>query len=403
VTTISVPGITPHGGVLVDRTLRGVAREGASEKAHALPGLLLSPVSISDLELIAVGAFSPLVGFMTEDDYNSVIETMHLSSGAVWTIPITLPTSKAFADAIAEGDEIALYEPAGDGKHLLGTMEVRQKYTYDKEREAREVYRTTDDQHPGVARLYAQEEVLLGGPITLLDRPLEQEFNEIRFDPIQARRLFASRGWRRIVGFQTRNPIHRAHEYIQKAALEIVDGLFLHPLVGDTKQDDIPADVRIQSYQTILRDYYPAERVLLGVFPAAMRYAGPREAIFHALCRKNYGCTHFIVGRDHAGVGKYYGTYDAQLIFDEFDPQEIGVTPLFFEHAFYCKKCQAVVTAKTCPHGQNEWLFLSGTQVREMLARGEAPPPEFTRPEVAQILIDGYRALDAHETLEGEK
>jgi len=389
----SVPGIRPHGGVLVNRVLRGVAREGALEKAHELPRWMLAPVNVSDLELIAIGAVSPLNGFMGQADYESVVETMHLANGLVWTIPITLPVSKSFADEVELGQEIALYQPGEGTGHLLATMEVQEKYAYDKEREAREVYRTTEDKHPGVARVYAQEDVLLGGPITLLNRPLDQAFPKFRYDPIQTRRIFAGNGWRRVVGFQTRNPIHRAHEYIQKAALEIVDGLFLHPLVGETKKDDIPADVRMQSYQAILRDYYPADRVLLGVFPAAMRYAGPREAIFHALCRKNYGCTHFIVGRDHAGVRGYYGTYDAQLIFDEFEPAEIGVIPLFFEHAFYCKKCQSVVTAKTCPHGKEDWLFLSGTQVREMLSRGEAPPPEFTRPEVAKILIDGYKAL----------
>ena len=387
----TVPGIQPHGGTLVNRTLRGVAREGTLEKAKELPRLVLSPVSVSDVELIANGAYSPLVGFVTRTDYESVVDTMRLSSGVVWSIPITLPVGPAFADALHEGDEIALYQPTSAGEHLLATMEVQEKYTYDKAREAREVYRTTEDAHPGVARLYAQGDVLLGGPISVLNQPLEQELPELRYTPAQTRRMFASNGWRRIVGFQTRNPIHRAHEYIQKAALEIVDGLFVHPLVGDTKSDDIPADVRIKSYEAVLRDYYPADRVLLAAFPAAMRYAGPREAIFHALCRKNYGCTHFIVGRDHAGVGSYYGTYDAQRIFDDFQLAEIGIIPLFFEHAFYCRKCGTVVTAKTCPHSKEDWLYLSGTQVREMLSRGEAPPPEFTRPEVAAVLIEGYK------------
>jgi sulfate adenylyltransferase len=387
---IPVFSIPPHGGTLVNRQLRGVIREAALERAGELPGIRLHPASVSDLELIAIGAFSPLTGFMGQADYESVVETMHLANGLVWGLPITLSVEKAAADDLGHGDEIALFED----DRLLGLMTVEEKFGYDKLREAREVFRTTEEAHPGVARLYAQGDVLLGGPITLLNRPKDQSFTEFRHDPVQSRRMFAQRGWRRIVGFQTRNPIHRAHEYIQKAALEIVDGLFLHPLVGETRQGDVPADVRIRSYQTILRDYYPPERVILGVFPAAMRYAGPREAIFHAICRKNYGCTHFIVGRDHAGVGNYYGTYDAQLIFDEFQPQEIGITPLFFEHAFYCKQCGTVVTAKTCPHGNEEHVYLSGTQVRAMLSRGEAPPPEFTRPEVAKVLIDGYRMLE---------
>ena len=388
--------IPPHGGALVDRVLRGTIREAALERAAALARIPLNPMAISDLELIAVGAFSPLTGFMTRSDYEGVVGSMRLANGLVWSVPVTLPVPRQLADTLAEGQEVALVEPGG---HILGVLELAEKYEYDKEREAREVYRTTEEAHPGVARLYGQGDILLGGDVWLLNRPSDAEFPELHHDPAQTRRMFASRGWRRVVGFQTRNPIHRAHEYIQKTALEIVDGLFLHPLVGETKKDDIPADVRIESYQTILRDYYPPDRVVLGVYPAAMRYAGPREAIFHAIARKNYGCTHFIVGRDHAGVGNYYGTYDAQFIFDEFAPDEIGVTPMFFEYTFYCKKCGAVVSAKTCPHDASEHVFLSGTQVREMLSRGEAPPPEFTRPEVARVLIEGYRRQAAQEVV----
>jgi ATP sulfurylase len=384
--------ILPHGGVLVDRVLRGEVREAVRERAERMLKIPLDRMGLSDLELLAVGAFSPLTGFMLKADYDRCVEEMRLTNGLVWTIPVTLAVERDLADQIKEGQEVALCE----GDRILAVMEVAEKYPYDrkvKEREAREVYRTTDEAHPGVARLYRRGEVLLGGDIWLVDWPtaVKTEFPELRHTPAQTRRMFARRGWRSVVGFQTRNPIHRAHEYIQKTALEIVDGLFLHPLVGETKKDDIPAEVRIASYQAILRDYYPAERVILGVFPAAMRYAGPREAVFHAICRKNYGCTHFIVGRDHAGVGNYYGTYDAQNIFDEFPPEDIGIIPLKFEHAFYCRRCGGVVSAKTCPHGPEDRVYLSGTQVRQMLERGEMLPEEFTRPEVARILLEGFQ------------
>ncbi len=384
--------VRPHGGVLVDRVLRGEVREAVRERAERMVKIPLGQMGLSDLELLSTGVLSPLTGFMLKEDYDRCVETMRLANGLVWTIPVTLAVTQEQADGIREGQEVTLCED----DRVLAVLEVAEKHPYDlaiKEREAREVYRTTDEAHPGVARLYRRGEMLLGGDVWLVDwpSPAKSEFPELRHTPIQTRRMFARRGWRSVVGFQTRNPIHRAHEYIQKTALEIVDGLFLHPLVGETKDDDIPADVRIASYQTILRDYYPADRVVLGVFPAAMRYAGPREAIFHAIARKNYGCTHFIVGRDHAGVGKYYGTYDAQNIFDEFPPEDIGIIPLKFEHAFYCRKCGAVVSAKTCPHGKEDWVSLSGTQVREMLERGEMLPGEFTRPEVARVLLEGVK------------
>ena len=392
--------INPHGGILVDRVMRGEVKEAVRERAEQMAKVPLDQMGLSDLELVATGAFSPLTGFMRRADYDRCVEEMRLANGLLWSIPVTLAVEQDLADRVQEGQEVALCEPSTalrpGGERVLAVMEVAEKYPYGqeiKEREAREVYRTTEEAHPGVARLYRQGDVLLGGDIWLVDWPsaVTTEFPELRHTPAQTRRMFARRGWRSVVGFQTRNPIHRAHEYIQKTALEIVDGLFLHPLVGETKKDDIPADVRIESYQTILRDYYPAERVLLGVFPAAMRYAGPREAIFHAIARKNYGCTHFIVGRDHAGVGKYYGTYDAQNIFDQFPPEDIGIVPFRFEHAFYCKKCGAVVSAKTCPHGREDWVVLSGTQVREMLERGEMLPEEFTRPEVARVLLEGVK------------
>ncbi|MFQ5792300.1 MAG: sulfate adenylyltransferase, partial [Acidobacteriota bacterium] len=380
--------ISPHGGELVERIIRGPRRERMLSRAAELPRVHLSRMSLSDLEMIAVGAYSPLKGFMTQADYERSVNEMRLADGSVWPIPITLPVSDDEAAGLQPGDEVALTESGG---RILGILELEEKFRYDKMTEAKEVYRTTDDAHPGVKRLYAQGDVLLGGPVHLLRMPSNLEFPEFRHTPAQTRRMFDRRGWRRVVGFQTRNPIHRAHEYIQKTALEIVDGLFVHPLVGETKPDDIPPDVRLESYQSLLRDYYPPERVVLGVFPGAMRYAGPREAVFHALARKNYGCTHFIVGRDHAGVRGYYGTYDAHYIFDEFEPEEIGITPLFFDHAFYCRRCGGIVSAKTCPHDESYHVVLSGTQIRDMLERGEMLPAEFTRPEVSKVLIEGMR------------
>ncbi len=387
-------GVAPHGGVLLDQMLRGTERDNALARAARLKHIALSPVNVSDLELMATGALSPLTGFMDQSTYTAVVEKMRLASGLVWSIPITLPVSRSAADGLTVGEEVALTEPDG---HLLAIMALSEKFEYDKVREAQNVYRTTDENHPGVARLYKQGEVYLAGQVSAVDLPSSPEFPEFRHTPLQARKIFAARGWKRIVAFQTRNPIHRAHEYIQKTALEMCDGLLLHPLVGETKADDIPADVRMRSYQELLRDYYPPDRVVLAVFPAAMRYAGPREAIFHAICRKNYGCTHIIIGRDHAGVGQYYGTYDAQRIFDEFDAEEIGITPLFFEHTFYCKRCGQIVSAKTCPHGEGDHLILSGTQVRQMLERGQGLPPEFTRPEVAQVLLEGMQRTRGDE------
>jgi sulfate adenylyltransferase len=381
--------IPPHGGVLVNRVLDPEARPAALAAASRLPAVRLSSVQFSDALCIATGVFSPLTGFVSHADYESILDTMHLANGLVWSIPVTLAVAADLASAIGIPASIALEDPDG---RIVATMEVTEKFSYDKQREALAVYRTGEAAHPGVARLYGQGEVLLAGPITLIERPPSEPFAAFRRDPADTRRLFEDRGWRRVVGFQTRNPVHRAHEYIQKAALEMCDGLLLNPLVGETKSDDISAATRMASYQVLIDHYYPTDRVVLSVFPAAMRYAGPREAIFHAMARKNYGCSHFIVGRDHAGVGNYYGTYDAQQIFDEFAPEELGITPLFFEHTFFCRSCGGMASTKTCPHDGSTRVTLSGTQVREMLTKGQIPPPEFTRAEVAQVLIDGMRA-----------
>jgi sulfate adenylyltransferase len=375
--------IAPHGGVLVDRTVSGDAAAALEAEAKGLPRVRLTEKQTSDLDMIASGALSPLTGFMGRADYERVVADMHLENGLPWAMPVTLSVPERPA-----GDRLALEGYEGD---LLAVLELGETFTADREREAELVYRTTDAAHPGVAQILAEGETLVGGAVTVFRRP-EPAFPSRHLDPADTRAAFESRGWSRVVGFQTRNPVHRAHEYIQKCALETVDGLLLHPLVGKTKGDDIPADVRMRCYEVLLDRYYPADRTLLSVFPAAMRYAGPREAVWHAICRKNYGCSHFIVGRDHAGVGSYYGTYDAHLIFNEFEPHELDIEPMFFDHTFFCRTCGNMASAKTCPHPKEEHVFLSGTKVREMLGRGEVPPVEFTRPEVADVLIDAYRS-----------
>ena len=375
--------IAPHGGILVNRIATLDQRQEFFDKAEILPRVQLSDRSISDLQMIAIGALSPLKGFMNEADYRSVVKEMRLSNGLPWSVPVTLSVSEAAADTLAEGNLVRLDSPAGE---FVGLLELSEKYRYSKEEEAINVYRTDDLKHPGVQVVDKSGPVNLAGDVWLLERELDVRFPQYQIDPAKSRLLFKEKGWKTIVGFQTRNPIHRAHEYIQKCALETVDGLFLHPLVGTTKDDDIPADVRMRCYEILLEKYYPQDRVILAINPAAMRYAGPREAIFHALIRKNYGCTHFIVGRDHAGVGDYYGTYDAQYIFDEFEPGELGIVPMKFEHAFYCTLTEQMATTKTSPSTPEQRVHLSGTKVREMLRAGKLPPPQFSRPEVAAEL-----------------
>ncbi len=382
------PAVPPHGGHLVDRTL---APEGAVEalaRAASLPTLRLDARALSDLHLVAVGAFSPLEGFLGRDDYESVVRRMRLASGALFPVPITLGATREWVRGLGAAREIALADEAGE---VWGLLELDEAFEPDRALEAREVYRTLDEAHPGVAHLLARRgELALGGRVTLLRAP-RPRFAEHHRDPAVLRALFAARGWRRVVAFQTRNPVHRAHEYLLRSALETVDGLVIHPVVGETKGDDVPAALRVRCYEVLLERYFPAGRALLSVYPAAMRYAGPREAVLHAIARQNYGFSHFIVGRDHAGVGNYYGTYDAQRIFDELEPGDLAIVPLFFEHSFHCRGCGGVASLKTCPHDASERLQLSGTRVRELLAKGEGLPAEFTRPEVAAVLADAYR------------
>ncbi|MEK6759668.1 MAG: sulfate adenylyltransferase [Deltaproteobacteria bacterium] len=380
--------IKAHGGRLVNRLLEDKARDEAAARAKGLKKIHLNDREISDVEMIAIGAFSPLEGFMCKDDYHSVMDTMHLKSGLPWTIPVTLSATADEAKGITPGMEVAL---ADKSHNILAILSVEEVFAHDKEKEAIQVYGTSEDKHPGVKKVYEMGEYLLGGKISVIKRPEHAEFNDCRLDPKDTRALFTEKGWKRVVGFQTRNPIHRAHEYIQKCALEVVDGILIHPLVGETKGDDIPATVRMKCYRALIDNYYPKDRVALVVNPAAMRYAGPKEAVFHALIRKNYGCTHFIIGRDHAGVGNYYGTFDAHYIFENFDPLAIGITPMFFDYTFYCKKCTGMASYKSCPHSSEYHIILSGTKVREMLRSGICPPPEFSRPEVAAILIEAMK------------
>ena len=391
-TTLLPPAVslpTPLGGTLIRRVWRPGEDFDPAELA-GLPRLALSPRSFADLEMIATGAYSPLGGFLGEADYRSVLEHLRLADGTPWSLPITLPVTRE--EARAAGTRAVLTF----GGEAVGLLDITERYAPDKFTEAREVYRTADAEHPGVAALYAAGDVSLAGPVTLFRVP-RGEFPAHHRTPAEVRQSIEARGWRSTVAFQTRNPVHRAHEYLHKVALELVDGLLLHPLVGQTKDDDVPAATRMDAYEVLLSAYYPAERTLLSTYPAAMRYAGPREAVVHALSRRNYGATHFIVGRDHAGVGQYYGSYDAQDIFGAFSAEELGIRILKFEHTFYCRSCRQLVSPRTCPHGPEQHLTLSGTLVREKLRAGQDLPAEFTRPEVAEVLRRSYQRSGAEE------
>ena len=379
--------IEPHGGRLVNRLVTGQKAAELEAGALALPVIQLNPFEVSDLEMLAIGAFSPLEGFMGRADYTRVINDKRLANGLPWTLPVTLAVNKEKADSLKNASRVAL---ADDTSTLLAILEIQDIFHYDREAESVAVFRTANSDHPGARYVASRGDWIISGPVEVFRRPNAEEFSKYRLAPADTRRIFAERGWNAVVGFQTRNPVHRAHEYIQKAALEIVDGLLLHPIGGETKSDDINLEVRLRCYEVLLENYYPRDRALLALNPASMRYAGPREAIFHALIRKNFGCTHFIVGRDHAGVGNYYGPYDSQKIFSEFGKDELGITPLFFEHTFYCRECSGMASQKTCGHDKQSRVMLSGTQVRNVLRDGGQLPPEFTRPEVAAVLHEAF-------------
>ncbi|MGC8976029.1 MAG: sulfate adenylyltransferase [Candidatus Ratteibacteria bacterium] len=379
--------IKPHGGKLINCVLNDDEKKEFIEKVSYLKKIYLNEREVSDLYMISIGAFSPLDGFLNKDDYINVVENMRLKNGIVWPIPITLSIDDEERKILKEGEEIVLSSP--ENIHL-GIMKIDEVYSYDKKKEARYVYKTEDENHPGVSYVYSNGDYLIGGKVYMLNEPFHEEFKDYWFKPVETREIFKNKGWKKIVGFQTRNPIHRAHEFIIKTALEIVDGVFINPLVGQTKKDDVPADIRMKCYKVLIDKYFPKERVFIGVYGGYMRYAGPREAVLHAIVRKNFGCTHFIVGRDHAGVGNYYGPFDAQKIFYEFKKEDIEIEILFFENAFYCKKCGEMRTVKTCPHNKEDWLSFSGSKIRELFAAGEIPPSEFTRPEIANILMEWY-------------
>ncbi len=375
--------ISPIDGVLVDRRRPWPSFDGALT-APGASSLRVSDAVMADLEMLGDGAYSPLTGFMTRDDYQSVVEHARLAGGTTWTLPITLPLTADEARRLSAGDVVALRDERDE---FRGAITVRDVYTRDASVEAREVYRTDDVAHPGVRALFAQGDILVGGDVEVVQTAAPDDV----LTPAQTRAEFSRRGWSTVVAFQTRNPIHRAHEYLTKVALEQIDGLLLHPLSGATKDDDVPLPVRVRCYRVLLERYYPQDRTLLSLFPATMRYAGPREAIYHGLVRRNYGCSHFIIGRDAAGVGNYYGTYDAQALYDELGGAErLGFTALKFERSFYCNACRGMASTRTCPHGSEDRLVLSGTRVREMLSRGEELPAEFTRPEVAEVLREAY-------------
>jgi sulfate adenylyltransferase len=379
--------ITPHGGTLVSRIVPSENRAGQREHAATLPVLDLNAREASDLLLIAIGAMSPLEGFMRRDQYETVVDRMRLPNGLPWSLPVTLSVPSSALQGRRAPFEAALRAPEG---HIVGIMTIEETFTPDKTREAKATLGTDDAKHPGVQYLQNTGDTYVGGKVWLLERSKAGPFEAHERDPHETRALFAEKKWERVCAFQTRNPIHRAHEYLIKCALETVDGFLIHPAMGETKSDDVPAVARMECYLALIENYFPASHVALSVFPYAMRYAGPREAILHAILRKNYGCTHFIVGRDHAGVGNYYGTYDAQRIFGQFEGEEIGITPIFFEHSFYCRRCGGMASEKTCPHGTADRMVLSGSKVRELLAAGAPLPEEFTRREVAAILARHY-------------
>jgi len=395
--------VPPHGGKLLPRLVEDEERREELQRAKTLPQVQMTSRETSDLIMMAMGAFSPLEGFMCHDDYVRVVNEMRTADGLLWPIPITLSVTKEKADSLKEGQDVALVDDEipplsplfqrGEGG-IMGLMTIREKFTYDKQHEAKQVFRTDDAKHPGVAKVYNQNDILLGGTVKALSEgEYPERFKGYYARPTETRKIFEEHGWSTVAAFQLRNPMHRSHEYCTKIALEVSDGLFIHPLVGKLKEDDIPADVRMKCYEVLLEKYYPNDRVVLKVYPMEMRYGGPREAVLHAIFRQNFGCSHLIIGRDHAGVGNYYGPFDAQKIFDELSEDDLHIKPLKIDWTFYCYKCEGMASLKTCPHTPADRCLISGTALRTMLSEGKLPPPEFSRPEVLEILVEYYKNL----------
>ena len=384
--------ISPHGGKILPLLAKGDDLIKGFNKANNIPQITMNSREVSDLIMLGMGAFSPLKGFMVKEDYEGVLKDMHTKDGTFWPVPITLAVTNEHADSLKEGQKVALVDETTGA--IMGIMAIEEKFAYSKEVEANTIFQTDDSKHPGVKKLYEQGDILVGGPVTVLSEgEYPSRFADYYARPEEVRHIFEERGWSKITAFQVRNPIHRSHEYCTKIALEISDGLFIHPLVGALKADDIPAEVRIRCYEVLLENYYPNDSVLLRVYPMEMRYAGPREALLHAIIRQNFGCSHLIVGRDHAGVGNYYGPFDAQKIFETLQPNDLEIKPLNIDWTFYCYKCEGMASLKTCPHSAEDRCLISGTELRRMLSMGEMPPPEFSRPEVLEILIEYYKGL----------
>ncbi len=374
--------IRPHGGKLIERTLDPAPKKDALEKSKGWPKIKLNAESISDVENIAHGVYSPLEGFLGEKEFLSVLDNSRLPNDLPWTIPIVLDAGTEEAKAFKPGQDILLTDEAGSP---VAVFHLQEKYGYSKEAMAGKVFGTTDPKHPGVAKVNEMKEVLLGGPIDLIQAPAT-EFARYYLTPRDTRVLFKEKGWRTVVAFQTRNTPHVGHEYLQKAALTFTDGLFINPVIGKKKKGDYRDEVILASYEELMKHYYLRNRAVMAILKMEMRYAGPKEAIHHAILRKNFGCTHIIIGRDHAGVGKYYGPYDAQDIFDQFP--DLGIAPLFFRSFYFCRKCNSVVNEKICPHGPEDQIQFSGTAIRDMMVKGQVPPVEMMRPEVAKVIID---------------